>query len=74
MATLLDPSSKLVGALVWTLVDFIAARALQSIWISRKEAEEDVLRNAASAGLDTSIGRRKWLREDWKDHVMSLYV
>jgi hypothetical protein len=58
---------------VWTIVDFIAARALQTIWISRKQAEANVHSNTAAKQTTVRTGRR-WLRGDWNDHVMSLYV
>ncbi|KAI5451953.1 hypothetical protein NCC49_001253 [Naganishia albida] len=86
-STVVDPTSKLAMAVLWTLIDFIAASALRSIWRARKQQEDDVTspRNEVVEGVtqkeesgSNSLGiaakTRRWLRDGWDESVMTLYL
>ncbi|KAJ9097456.1 hypothetical protein QFC20_006197 [Naganishia adeliensis] len=85
ITTVIDPSSKLVMALLWTLVDFVAASALRSIWRARKQQEnittslrsgtvQDVSQKDVSRvdPVVSTLKTRKWLRDGWDEYVMAL--
>lgn len=72
-------------ALLWTLVDFVAASALRSIWRARKQQENIATSLRSGTAQDVSqkdvsrvdpavstLKTRKWLRDGWDEYVMAL--